>query len=171
MESRPIARAGTPQEPSRHDRSLAVDSDIVYLVTYSCPRCHLELEAEHGGWLGWLLCPECATPALPPEALLGHPSTRRRIREMAVDDAILVIGPDGPENTTASDSSALIGKPTSSLISAVRLVFLTGLVMSLFLLLIAYLDENQLAAGIFGALALVFFLLTLRFHGRSKRSE
>src|SRR5439155_12967907 len=31
-------------------RSRTVDSEITYFVTYPCPRCKAELEAEHGGW-------------------------------------------------------------------------------------------------------------------------
>jgi hypothetical protein len=143
-----------------------LDSEILYLVTYPCPRCKLELEAEHGGWEGWLRCPGCGTPSLPPEFLLGHPSTRRRVRETGGDDGeTLVIGPDG---RVAPEPSALIGARPSSMISALRLIFLTGVAMSLFLLLIAYLDDNQLATGIFGSLALVFFLLLLRVPTRRK---
>jgi hypothetical protein len=63
----------------------------------------------------------------------------------------------------------LIATPTSTLVSVLRMIFLTGLVMSLFLLLIAYLDQNQRATGIFGSLAFIFFLLLLRMPGRRRR--
>ena len=71
--------------------------------------------------------------------------------------------PDGPETT------ALIAPPPSPMVGVLRMVFLTGLVMSLFILLIAYLDDNQRATTIFGALAIIFFLLLLRLPGRRTR--
>jgi hypothetical protein len=147
-----------------------VGSDIAYFVTYPCPNCRLELESEHGGWEGWVRCPACGTPALPPEIMLGHPNTQRRVREMGGDDgAVVVIGADSPEDAASQDPSALIATPTSTLVSVLRMIFLTGLVMSLFLLLIAYLDQNQRAAGIFGSLSVIFFLLLLRMPGRRRR--
>jgi hypothetical protein len=169
-DTRPIARAGRPEESRCFDRSLAVGSDIAYFVTYHCPNCKLELESEHGGWEGWLKCPVCGTPALPPEILLGHPATKRRVREIGAGGAATAtVDADAPEDAAAPDPSALIDPPASTLVSALRMIFLTGLVMSLFLLLIAYLDQNQRAAGIFGSLSVVFFLLLLRMPGRRRK--
>ncbi len=50
-----------------------------------------------------------------------------------------------------------------------RLVFLTGLAMSLFILLIAFLDDNQLVTAVCGAIALIFFVLLLRLPDRRRR--
>ena len=147
-----------------------MDADIAYFVTYPCPQCRLELEAEHDGWAGWMRCPACGTPSLPPEILLGHPATMRRVRGLSRDDdAVLVIGADATDGPTNPDTSALLGAPPSALVSALRLVFLTGLAMSLFILLIAYLDDNQTATTIFGSLAVVFCLLHLRLPARGKK--
>ena len=66
------------------------------------------------------------------------------------------------------DPSVLIGPPVSSLVTTLRLIFLAGLVMSLFLLLIGYLDQNQRATAIFGSLAIIFFLLLLRMPTRRR---
>ena len=144
-----------------------MDSDIAYFVTYPCPRCKVELESEHGGWQGWLRCPACGMPALPPEILLGHPTTRRRVRE-TLDDDVLIIADDAAalDGVAPPDPSILIGPPVSSLVTTLRLIFLAGLVMSLFLLLIGYLDQNQRATAIFGSLSIVCFLLLLRTSGR-----
>ena len=129
-----------------------MDADIAYFVTYPCPQCRLELEAEHGGWQGWLRCPSCGTPSLPPEILLGHPATMRRVRGLAGDDdAVLVIDADDPDGASTPDPAALIGEPPSALVSSLRMVFLTGLVISLFILLISFLDDNQLVTGFCGA--------------------
>lgn len=146
-----------------------MDADIAYFVTYPCPQCHLELEAEHGGWRGWLRCPACGTPSLPPEILLGHPTTMRRVRGLLADGAALKMPAETPDEVRIPDAPIVISTPPSPLVGALRLVFLTGLVMSLFILLIAYLEDNQNAAGIFGGLAIVFFLLLLRLPGRNRR--
>jgi hypothetical protein len=148
-----------------------VEADIAYFVTYPCPSCKVELESEHGGWAGWLRCPICGTPALPPEILLGHPTTRRRVRETGEGDAATAaIDADAPPDASAPDPSALVGSPASTLVSALRMIFLTGLVMSLFLLLIAYLDQNQRATGIFGSLSVIFLVLLLRMPGHRRRA-
>ena len=55
------------------------------------------------------------------------------------------------------------------MLGALRLVFVTGLVISLFLLLIAYLDENTTITSVAGSLSLVFFLLLLRIPARRRR--
>jgi hypothetical protein len=146
-----------------------VDADIAYFVTYPCPRCHVELESEHGGWQGWLKCPVCETPALPPEFLLGHPAVRRRVRAAVGDRGVIVIGDEAPDGAPASAASAAIEAAPSTLVNTVRLVFITGLVTSLFLLLIAFIDQNTRATYIFGALSFVFFLLLLRMPARRRR--
>jgi hypothetical protein len=146
-----------------------VDADIAYLVTYPCPHCRLELEAQHGGWQGWLRCPACGTPSLPPEILFGHPATLRRVRELAgADDEILVIGDDAATGDCTPSTAALIGEPPSALVSSLRLLFLTGLAISLFILLISFLDENQIVTASSGVIALIFFLLLLRLPGRRR---
>jgi hypothetical protein len=147
-----------------------VDADIAYFVTYPCPQCRLELEAEHDGWQGWLRCPACGTPSLPPDILLGHPATMRRVRGLAGDDdAVLVIDVDDPDGASTSDPAALLGEPPSALVSSLRMLFLTGLAISLFILLISFLDDNQLVTGFCGAIALIFFLLLLRLPDRKRR--
>jgi hypothetical protein len=146
-----------------------VDADIAYFVTYPCPRCHVELEAEHGGWRGWLKCPACGMPALPPEFLFGHPAVRRRVRETGGGEApIVIIGDDAPERAPSPTPSPVIGPPPSTLVNTLRLVFITGLVTSLFLLLIAFVDQNQRASVIFVALSVLFFLLLLRVPARRR---
>jgi hypothetical protein len=149
-----------------------VESDIAYFVTYPCPRCKVELESHHGEWDGWRRCPSCGTPALPPEILLGHPSTRRHVKEIGEDDVLIIEADDGaPSGAIGPDPSTLIGPPTSPVLVALRLVFVTGLVISLFLLLIAYLDENTTITSVAGALSLFFFLLLLRIPARRRRGR
>ena len=88
-------------------------------------------------------------PSLPPEILLGHPTTRRRVRDFGGDDGLVIEADDDPRpGAPRTGPSILIGPPTSPAISALRLVFLTGLAISLFILLIAYLDENTQISSI-----------------------
>jgi hypothetical protein len=164
-----IAGAGRPEGSRWVNRSLAVDADIAYFVTYPCPRCKVELESEHGDWQGWLRCPACGLPSLPPEFLLGHPAVRRRVRETGGGEApIVIVADDAPDGAPASAPSSVIAEPPSTLANTLRLVFISGLVTSLFLLLIAFIDENHRAGYIFGALSVVFFLLLLRMPARRR---
>jgi hypothetical protein len=146
-----------------------VEPDVAYYVTYPCPHCKLELEAEHGGWQGWLRCPACDTPSLPPDILLGHPATLRRVKYAGGDGhAFLALDDEAPDHDAAPTASDLIGPPPSSTTSSLRLLYLTGLVISLFILLVSFLDDNQIVTGSSATMALVFFLLLLRLPGRRR---
>jgi hypothetical protein len=46
--------------------------------------------------------------------------------------------------------------------SASRLIVSTGLIVSLFLLLVGYLDRSSQSSAIFGFLTVIFFLVLLR---------
>lgn len=146
-----------------------MDADVAYFVTYPCPQCRVGLEAEHGLWQGWLKCPACGRPALPPEILLGHPSVLRRIRDRVDDEAAMALnGINASPAAEESDPPAEIAASPSTLVNTLRLVFLSGVVTSLFLLLIAYLDQNLRASFIFGCLAVVFFVFLLRLPSRRR---
>jgi hypothetical protein len=144
----------------------AEDPEITYFVTYNCPHCHAELEARSGGWQGWLRCPSCKRPSLAPELMTGQRGPRRRVPISNDQDDVLVItalaqGPAAPHRLVPAGSSS----------SPARLIFSTGLIVSLFLLLIFFLDENTINMAIFGFLALVFFVLLLRTPGGRGRSQ
>jgi hypothetical protein len=148
-----------------------VDAEITYCVTYPCPGCKTELEAQHGSWHGWLRCPACGVPALPPEFWLGHPQTRRRVEGAPEDPDVRVLDP-ASETSSVRDPALATG---SSPLSAVRLMVLTGLILSLFLLLVFYMEQNRQATAIFGFLSIAFFLVLLRLpasaRGRARREE
>jgi hypothetical protein len=50
------------------------------------------------------------------------------------------------------------------------MIFLTGLILSLFLLLVFYMDQNKQTTAIFGFLSLIFFFLLLRTTPVRRRS-
>jgi hypothetical protein len=148
-----------------------MQSDVTHFVTYPCPHCKLELEADDAGWQGWSRCPACDTPSLPPDILLGHPATLRHVRVLGDDgDAFPALGVEAPDHDDAPTASELIGPPPSSTTSSLRLLYLTGLVISLFILLVSFLDDNQIVTGSSATMALVFFLLLLRLPGRRRRN-
>ena len=146
-----------------------MDSQVIYFVPYSCPRCKADLEAQHGAWDGWRRCPTCGYPSLPPEVLFGHPATRRRVQghDESEETAVTVMA----EEPIESDRSPIMESSSSTALSALRLVFLAGLVVSLFLLLIFYLDQRQELTGVFGMLAIIFFVLLIRTPKRRVRYE
>jgi hypothetical protein len=55
----------------------------------------------------------------------------------------------------------------TSVWSSSRLIVITGLIVSAFLLLINFLDRSTPNSAIFGCLTVVFFLLLLRTRGSS----
>jgi hypothetical protein len=143
-----------------------VSSQVIYFVPYSCPRCKAELEVQYGGWEGWRRCPACGHPSLPPEVLFGHPTTRRRVQGgeeiLETPDSVAPEESNGPEKPPIIESSPSAG------LGPLRLTFIAGLVISLFLLLVFYLDQKQELIGIFGTLAIIFFLLVLRNPSRHR---
>jgi hypothetical protein len=59
----------------------------------------------------------------------------------------------------------------SSPVSGLRLIFMTGFILSLFLLLIAFMDQNQQTTAIFAFLSLAFLLLLLRTPGHHRSTS
>jgi hypothetical protein len=140
-----------------------VSSEMVSIETYSCPHCRAELETGFDDWQGWQRCPTCGLACLPPEPT-GSRSGRQPWAHSKVADDILAIS-DTREIVTDAEPVAptFSGRPAH--IGPARLVFRTGLLVSLGLMLIFYLDRNTINAAIFGCLAVVFFLLLLRSSG------
>jgi hypothetical protein len=138
-----------------------VSSEMVFIETYSCPHCRAELETGFNDWQGWQRCPTCGLACLPPEPPPPVRSLRQPGAPSNVADDLLVIS-DVSEKLTDADP-AFGARPSH--IGPARLVFRTGLVVSLGLMLIFYLDRNNMNAGIFGCLSVVFFLLLLRLSG------
>ena len=68
--------------------------------------------------------------------------------------------------TTPSKALSPHLAPRSSPSSASRVIVSTGLMVSIFLLLVAYLDRSSQSSAIFGFLTVIFFLLLLRLPRR-----
>jgi hypothetical protein len=72
--------------------------------------------------------------------------------------------PDGP---IPSERAILAGARKRISSGPARLIFVTGMAISLFMSLISFLDQRTGGMLIFGFIALVFFLLLMRPSGRS----
>jgi hypothetical protein len=136
---------------------------IMQSANYQCPNCHLPLEAKPGSWQGWLLCPRCGLPSLPPEHALSSPrQSRRPAKQKAVSAVPVPPVSRRPEETAAVTAPRAPRADRTSSSSASRLIVSTGLIVSLCLLLVGYLDRSSQSSAIFGFLTIFFFLLLLR---------
>jgi hypothetical protein len=136
---------------------------IMQSANYPCPNCHLPLEAKPGSWQGWLLCPRCGLPSLPPEHVLSLPRQPTPPAKQEVVSAEPA-GPalSRPEKTAAVTAPRALRPDRATPSSATRLIVSTGLIVSLCLLLVGYLDRSSQNSAIFGFLTIFFFLLLLR---------
>jgi hypothetical protein len=142
--------------------SRAVSSEITYFVSYACPSCRTQLETRFTGWDGWLRCPVCKWPALPPDVMVDRREARRRAALLQNNnDDILVISelPEGALEPSPLPSTD-VGRSSHS--SPARLILIIGFAFSLFLVLAAYLDDRWGNMVIFAILAIGFFFLLVR---------
>jgi hypothetical protein len=139
-------------------------------LKYACPHCRAGLESRVRAWQGWLRCPSCGKASLPPEPAVPAPqvSSWPNLPEDRLDSA-LSTAPD--ENPSAPDGPAVIGAGRSLMGSPARLIFVTGFGVSLFMLLIEFLENQISGMAIFGFLSMVFFLLLLRTTSGSSSSQ
>jgi hypothetical protein len=136
---------------------------IMQSANYPCPNCHLLLEAKPGSWQGWLLCPRCGLPSLPPERVMSSPRRRTRPAKQSAVGAVSTPSPIRPVVGTAAVAPPRApGRERAPSSSASRLIVSTGLIVSLCLLLVGYLDRSSQNSAIFGFLTIFFFLLLLR---------
>jgi len=130
------------------------------IVSYSCPHCRVQLDTRSDGWEGWLRCPVCGRPSLPPEPV-GWRDDGQRPAVSSKDKAT-------PVTADLADGPLILDGPRPAITlrashtSPARLIFTTGFVLSLVLALLAFLDLKHRTTAIFGFLAITFFLMLLR---------
>jgi hypothetical protein len=94
---------------------------------------------------------------------MSSPRPKRRAAEQEAVPAASAPSLRRPEEgstaATVTRAARTEGPATSS---ASRLIVLTGLIVSLCLLLVGYLDRSSQSSAIFGFLTIFFFLLLLR---------
>ncbi len=138
-------------------------SGISYFVSYACSNCRTQLEARPTGWDGWLRCPACNWPSLPPEIMVHHRKTDRPAirRNQDGDDDIVIISASEAD-IPRPDSRPIDGDGRSSHTTPARLIISTGFALSLFFVLVAYLDDKMGRMAIFAMLAIGCFFLLVR---------
>jgi hypothetical protein len=134
-----------PGEPTRS--AAVVDSDITFIVTYRCPTCQAALEARTSEAHTWLRCPKCGRASLPPEYVRTPPPRRH-----APGEDILVIGPDAVDPRRAVSESAHSG-------SGRRIAMAVGMLISVGMLIVSFLDGNPTNVGIFGVTTIVLLAI------------
>lgn len=137
-----------------------MSTEIDFIDTYTCPHCRSDLVSGSDGWSGWRRCPVCGLASLPPEPE-GHylPVIKRPGAEAAND--VLVISDSAEDNLSNADPLRTHVTGRSSHTSPIRLIFKTGLLASVALTFIAFLDHRTTHSAVFGCLAVVFLLLVL----------
>jgi len=135
--------------------------------SYHCPHCRALLVLGHERWQGWVLCPECDRPGLPPERAVPRTASRKRMEKASpiTPELSPYLSKAGGATATPFAPSVPLGS-RSSPSSASRVIVSTGLIVSIFLLLVAYLDRSSQSSAIFGFLTVLFFLLLLRLPKR-----
>ncbi len=145
----------------------SVATHLIDGASFVCPRCKALLEVADQPWRGWVLCPDCGLPCLPPERCHVRQSQRQAVARQ----------PEVPQDLAHEQTGSLkepapmvkLSVPRarqSSSPSASRLIVSTGLIVSAFLLLAAYLDRSPHSLAIFGTLTVVFSILLLRIPRR-----
>ncbi len=144
-------------------------ADIVFIDTYLCPHCRAELEAGPEVWQGWLRCPGCGRPSLPPSPVTLPQKRRPQVRTSRPPE-MLFISESGGRTIAAGTDDDEPELPLPTRFSPARLVLTTGLALSLFMGLVAYLDSNTINMAIFGFLSLIFFVMLLRNSTRRRNA-
>ncbi|MGC8644299.1 MAG: hypothetical protein ACP5XB_30935 [Isosphaeraceae bacterium] len=137
--------------------------EITVSPSYFCPHCHALIRAGEDLWQGWLRCPRCDRPGLPPQPARVLKSPRHPASPLP---------PPGQESSKKIDGlldepaalvhPAGIAPAPGPVSTAPRLIVTTGLFVSLFLLFNGYLDRSVQSMSLFGTLAVVFLIVLLR---------
>ena len=112
-------------------------------------------------WDGWLRCPECTRPALPPGQVIVPREPRRKDILRHADSAVVYL-PETTETTARPVFAPTVISGRTAHTSPARLIFTTGFALSLFLVLLAFLDQKTGNMTIFGLLTIGFFVLLVR---------
>lgn len=111
-------------------------------AAYDCPHCRQPLEARVGRWNGWLLCPRCGRPGLPPEVSTDSVANRPAKPIMRREEPAR-----GGFVTYEAEKRPPRSRAASMFLAA------SSIVLGLMVLLV-YLDLLDLGTGMQGLLAL-----------------
>lgn len=125
-------------------------------IVYECPSCRAKLRTGSEAWRGWLRCPGCNRALLPPEP-------RRQHATPALGDVAGRLPTLEPESW--------VREPSRPAWNPLRLVLVTGLVFSLFMTLVSFLDQSMNTGPVFRVLSVVFLVLLFRPRRRSDQGR
>lgn len=135
-----------------------MSTEIEFIDTYACPHCRANLVSGSTSWPGWQRCPVCGFASLPPESQRHHSPVQERAdaRAAQVDFAMRDPAEDDLSRTDPVTTQVIVRAHHSS---PTRLIFKTGLLASVALTFVAFLDHRTTQSMVFGSLAVVFLLL------------
>jgi hypothetical protein len=145
-----------------------VSADIVFVDSYLCPGCRVELEAGPRARQGWMRCPACGCPSLPPAPAAPPTPPLFNHRPSGPAD-VLFISESG--SRPLKDVALEPTDERPSRFTPGRLMITTGLAFSLFMALLAYLDNRGMNLALFGVMSIVFFITLLRPVARRRPSS
>ncbi len=132
-----------------------VQPEIAFIVNYRCPRCQAALEARTRESYTWLRCPRCGRASLPPEPMRKAPAPQ------PLGDDVLVIGDTPDLRSLAPAAHAEPG-------SARRIALAVGILASLTMLMLSFVDGNNVNVTIFGSTTLALFGIVIYFAARRR---
>lgn len=127
-------------------------------VVYDCPSCHARLRASAGDWRGWMRCPRCDRASLPP-----------RLDTRAPGAAAVESGLERPTVHPPMPGALEPLPPAAAGFNPLRIFVITGLVFSLFMTLVSFLDDRSGVGAVFRVLSIVFAVLLFRLWRRPGR--
>jgi hypothetical protein len=136
-----------------------VDSDLVFLVDYPCPRCQADLVARVGGVPEWLRCPSCGQASLPPEHQPIAPAPSVETQALVLD-SFIANGSSAAATTLLRPMVPLPPPRRVARTPPVKLFLGSGFFLASVMVLISLLDSSTAMAGIY-ALAAVTCLVFL----------
>ncbi|WP_165250737.1 hypothetical protein [Paludisphaera soli] len=143
-------------------------------VRYDCPHCRVGLIADADRWSGWRLCPACGKSGLPPARrakrarllpanLPARGSGRRAEAWIASGD---LVDPDHAAWQVGYARDLPRPTPVSRVVTV---AIAAGLAISVFLLLVAFLDRNGTLAGGAGLAVLLLYWARVRLRAQARR--
>ncbi len=122
------------------------------VVAYPCTTCRAPLRFDWMQWRGWVRCPRCGVASLPPEPL--EFDTDRDHGDASETGR----GPE-PSPDHIGDSATRSAPVNESQPGSYRGLLIAGLILRLFLALIAFLDGMSTADWIFRVIAVILAVL------------
>ena len=144
-----------------------VDHDFVFVVNYSCPRCHAELESRSTGPTGWLRCPSCGRASLPPEASRIDPPPYAD--EFAGGGGVATKAVPASTFPARPMAMAPMPSPSAPPLPILRLIQGTGFFLTTFLCVFSVLNSKGAQAGTFAIVAVICLVSLIRKPARRDR--